>query len=115
MNPNLRASLLIDQDQMIFESDNIVDYLLQTYPGERSADAPDPPLTETMTRPDHHIHDSMILVTIETILNSANNISFFSTSGIDPVKFEPYGWIPRAMYYIIRSWKNKPTIKSPLT
>jgi len=93
MNPNLRASLLIDQDQMIFESDNIVDYLLRTYPGERSADAPDPPLTETMTRPDHHIHDSMILVTIETILNSANNISFFATSGIDPAKIEPYGWI----------------------
>ena len=43
MNPNLRASLLMDQDQMIFESDNIVDYLLRTYPGERSADAPDRP------------------------------------------------------------------------
>ena len=39
MNPNLRASLLIDQDQMIFESDNIVDYLLRTYPAERGQPA----------------------------------------------------------------------------
>ena len=93
INPNLRASLLIDQDQMIFESDEIVDYLLRTYPGERSPDAPDPPLTETMTRPDHHIVDSMVLVTIETVLNSANNISFFATGGIHPSTIEPYGWI----------------------
>ena len=93
MNPNLRASLLIDKDQIIFESDNIVNYLLQTYPEERSTDAPDPPLAESMTRPDHSIHDSKVLTTIVTVLNSANNISFFATSGIDPAKIEPYGWI----------------------
>ena len=50
MNPNLRASLLIDQDQMIFESDNIVDYLLRAYPGERSRDAPAPHISETKAK-----------------------------------------------------------------
>ncbi len=46
LNPNLRVSVLIDGDKNIFESDNIVDYLLRTYPGCQSTTAPLPPLAE---------------------------------------------------------------------
>ena len=93
MNPNLRASVLIDGDKKIFESDNIVDYLLRTYPDSKSPSAPLPPLAKTITRPGHHIDDAMVLVTIETILNSSVNIGLFALSNTNPADIKPYGWL----------------------
>ena len=92
LNPALRVSLLIDGDQHVFESDNIVDYLLRTYP--RSKPPPgEPPLAESMTRPDHHIQDAMALVTIETILDCPVHLMLMKTCGVDPAKLKPWGWV----------------------
>ncbi len=93
LNPNLRVSVLIDGDKSIFESDNIVDYLLRTYPDSESSSAQLPPLANTVTRPDHHIDDAMILVTIETILNASVNICLFALSNTDPAQIKPWGWV----------------------
>ena len=92
MNPNLRASLLIDGDEHVFESNNIVDYLLRMYPGCQSETPSLPPLAETMTRPEHHINDAKILETIETILNASVNIGLFALSNINPADIKPWGW-----------------------
>ena len=99
MNPNLRVSVLVDGDRNIFESDNIVDYLLRTYPDAMSPSAPTPPLAATVTRPDHHIDDAMILVTIETVLNSSVNIGLFAFSDTNPADIKPWGW----------PWERDPT------
>lgn len=93
LNPNLRTSLLIDGDKHVFESNNIVDYLLRTYPGSRSATPSSPPLIETMTRPEHHVDDALILVTIETVLNAAVNIGLFALSNTNPANIKPWGWL----------------------
>lgn len=92
LNPNLRVSLLIDGDKRIFESDNIVDYLLRAYPGCKSPEG-EPPLAESVTRPDHHIEDAMVLVTLQTILDNSIHIMIMATGGMDPVKVEPHGWV----------------------
>lgn len=92
MNPNLRVSVLVDGDRCIFESDNIVDYLLRTYPGCDSIEG-QPPLAESVTRPDHHLDDAMSLVTIETIIDSAVHDFLLSASDVDPAKIKPWGWV----------------------
>ena len=84
--------MLVDGDKTIFESDNIVDYLLRTYPGCRSVEG-QPPLADTMTRSDHHMEDAMVLVTIETILDSAVHEFLLSASDVDPANIKPWGWV----------------------
>lgn len=97
LNPNLRVSVLVDGDQHIFESDNIVDYLLRTYPGCKVTEG-HPPLAESMVRPEHYIDDAKILVTIETIIDSAVHDLLLSASGVDPADIKPWGWV----------WKRDP-------
>lgn len=97
LNPNLRVSVLVDGDKRIFESDNIVDYLLRTYPGCTSIQG-QPPLAESMTRPEHHIDDAMILVTVETLIDSAVHDFLLSASDLDPASIKPWGWV----------WKRDP-------
>ena len=92
MNPNLRVSVLVDGDKRIFESDNIVDYLLRTYPGCMSVEG-QPPLAESMTRPEHHLDDAMTLVTIETIIDSAVHHFLLFASDVDPANIKPWGWV----------------------
>ena len=93
LNPALRVSLLIDGDQHVFESDNIVDYLLRTYPGSNPPPG-EPPLAESMTRPDHHIEDAMALVTIETILDCQVHLMFLSRAEVVPAQLSaPASWV----------------------
>ena len=48
-NPNLTVPMLIDGELELFESNLIIDYLLQTYPG-LPPDAASPPLAPSLTR-----------------------------------------------------------------
>lgn len=93
INPNLRVSVLTDGDRHIFESDNIVDYLLRTYPDCSATPESLPPLADTVTRPDHHIDDAMILTTIETILWSARDVGLLALSNTNPADIKPWGWV----------------------
>ena len=66
MNPNLRIPLLVEDGKPLFESNVIVDYLLQTH-GANAGRGQALPLATRLTRPEHHWEDLQMLVTIETI------------------------------------------------
>ena len=81
--PSMRVPSIQDGDQIIFESNAIVAYLLQKYPLAEPGVA-QPPLATSMVRnDDHQWRDTMVLTTIETMLNSAINITFMKRSGVD--------------------------------
>jgi glutathione S-transferase len=78
INPNLRVPALQDGRTTLFESNLIVDYLLRTYPGGDGQ----PALASSLTRSEQHWGDSLLLTTIETLLDSAINIYQFHRNGI---------------------------------
>ena len=78
-NPNMRIPALRDGELQLFESNVILDYLLETYPGRGSAE---PPLSEKLLRPEQRWEDSKILMTVETVLDSGLNIFQFRRSDI---------------------------------
>jgi glutathione S-transferase len=80
LNPNLRVPCLVDGERALFESNLIVDYLLQTYPDADGAGQP--PLAKAMTRPAHHWEDALILSAIETVLDSGLNLFQIARSGV---------------------------------
>ena len=81
MNPNLRIPLFVDGTQTMFESNVILDYLLQTYPSGPKAD---PPIASSLTRPEHHWKDMLVLSTIETVMDSGLNVFRFARVNIGP-------------------------------
>jgi glutathione S-transferase len=82
MNPNLRVPLLDDNGLRLWESGLILDYLFKTYP--KPALKADPPFAATLTRPDRHWQDMLILNTIETLLDSGTNLYQFIRCGLEP-------------------------------
>ena len=82
-NPNMRIPCMVDGEHTLFESNVMLDYLLKTYPGVKEEGA-QPPLTESLTRPERHWEDMMVIVTIETLLDSALNLFFMSRDGLTP-------------------------------
>lgn len=74
VNPNRRIPALSDGDVHLFESNLILDYLLQRY---FKAGMGDPPLCPQMVRPEHRWEDLKILNTIETTLDSGLNLFQF--------------------------------------
>ena len=81
VNPNRRIPALSDGHTDLFESNVILDYLLQRYGASGRGD---PPLALKMVRPEHRWDDSLILNAIETILDSGLNIFQFSKENIAP-------------------------------
>jgi glutathione S-transferase len=81
-NPNLRVPCLVDGARTLFESNLIVDYLLQA-PGGKPAPA-QPPLARTLVRPDQRWDDLLVLTTIETLLDSAANSYQLKRDGVTP-------------------------------
>jgi glutathione S-transferase len=82
MNPNLRIPLLEDNGLRLWESGLILDYLLKNYP-KQTAKA-DPPFAGSLTRPERHWQDMLILNTIETLLDSGINVFQFIRGGLQP-------------------------------
>ncbi|HEX9842130.1 MAG TPA: glutathione S-transferase family protein [bacterium] len=81
-NPNLKVPCLVDGEQALFESNVIIDYLLQV-PGGRPAPE-QPALARTLTRPEHHWDDLLMLTTIELLLDSASIAYHYQREGIQP-------------------------------
>ena len=67
VNPSRRIPALSDGDNHLFESNLILQYLLQNYPASGQGD---PPLSPAIVRPEHQWDDMKILNTIETTLDS---------------------------------------------
>ncbi len=82
INPNLQVPVFQEGELVLFESNLILDYLLQTHPGTAPG-APAPPLAETLTRPEHHWEDAKTLATLETLGNAMVNLRQLALSGVD--------------------------------
>jgi len=82
VNPARRVPVLVDGDRTLFESNVIIDYLLQTYPDNAAPDRP--PLAPALARPEHRWDDWQTLVGIETMLDSGLNLLFLRNDGITP-------------------------------
>lgn len=76
-NPNLRIPCLVDGDRTLFESNLIVDYLLQ-HPEEH------PPLATHLVRPERYWQEHLMLETIETMLDAGLNAFGLQRDGITP-------------------------------
>ncbi len=83
MNPNLRVPVLADGGRTLFESNVILDYLLRTYPGQ-PAGAAQPPLAASLTRPEQHWDDMLVLITVETMLDTGLNLFQLTRDGVKP-------------------------------
>ena len=85
LNPNMRVPMLADNDLRIWDSNLILEYLFKTYPDSaKSLGQTVPPLAPSLTRPERHWQDLMILNTIETLLDSAVNLYQFLREGMQP-------------------------------
>lgn len=80
--PSMRVPSIKDGDEIIFESNLVIAYLLEKYPMNKPSED-QPPLATTMVRSSHQWQDSMVLATIETLLNSAINLAFLKRSDVD--------------------------------
>ena len=85
-NPNLTVPMLIDGELELFESNLIIDYLLQTYPG-LPPDAASPPLAPRLTRPERHWEDAKTLATIESFAGAMVNRRLMLPEGVTPETF----------------------------
>ncbi len=81
MVPNMRVPSIKDGDEVIFESNFVLAYLLQNYP-LRGSPRNTPPLATAMVRASHQWQDNMVLASIETLLNSAINLAFLGRFGV---------------------------------
>jgi len=105
INPCLLLPVYIDEEVHLWGSNLIVEYLLRRYP-ENPPDAPFPPLAATMTRPEHHLEDSKILATLETMTDSIMNLRQMKMSGFEPEQV-PYLKRQRDRIEHILDWLDK--------
>jgi glutathione S-transferase len=90
IGPTLSVPLLEDGDQRLWESDLIIDYLLQTYPEAKGAVvAGQPPLAPWLARPQSHWKDMTVLATIATMATSIVGIRLMQPEGVT-VENSPY-------------------------
>lgn len=80
--PSMRVPSIKDGDEIIFESNLVIAYLLEKYPMQKQGED-QPPLATEMVRSSHKWQDEMVLSTIETLLNSSINITFLKRFGVD--------------------------------
>ncbi len=82
-NPVLTVPVFTDGDLELFESNLIVDYLLQTYPGNAAEAAP--PLVASLTRPEHHWRDAQLLSVLDALTHSLIRPFYIRWTGLEPV------------------------------
>jgi glutathione S-transferase len=83
LHPGLAVPVLQDGGLTLFESNLVVQYLLQTYP-ENSPKCPHPPLLPTMTRSSHHWEDAKTLAVLETLTSTIVNLKLMRDDGATP-------------------------------
>lgn len=101
-NPNWRVPCLLDGGRALFESNLVVDYLLQTYPARGGGHA-DPPLADALTRPEHHWDDGLLLQSIEGAIDSGILLFQLQRIGTTPEQ-EPYLERQRGRIGAILQW-----------
>lgn len=81
LNPALSIPVLVDGDRKLFDSTLIVSYLMETYP-ETGTERP--PLSRSVTRPEHHWEDAQVLVALETLMSTIVNLRLLGADGVWP-------------------------------
>lgn len=79
LNPNLALPVLIDEDETLFGSNLIIEYLLARYGG--SAAPAEVPFADRMARPWARWGDLKILTTIEAFADTMVNVRHFRSEG----------------------------------
>ena len=79
LNPALQVPVFEDNGRRLFGSNLIISYLFETYPSSDRSTAP--PLAPTITRPECHWEDSLILTGIESMADSLANVRLLE--GVD--------------------------------
>ena len=85
-NPALQVPVLYDADRHLFGSNLILEYLFQTYPDSVAAEG-QPPFSPTMTRPDRHWDDKLILTAIEAMADSLVSVRLLVGADDERVPF----------------------------
>ena len=78
--PTLQVPTFWDDDQTLWESGTIVEYLLSTYAFRPAAE---PPLAKQAFRPEAEWKDKLIFATIQTFGNAATTISQMKWTGVE--------------------------------
>lgn len=81
LNPALSIPVLVDGDRTLYDSTLIVSYLMETYP---EAGAERPPISRSMTRPEHHWEDSQVLAALETLMSTIVNLRLLGAEDVTP-------------------------------
>ncbi len=87
LNPCLQVPVLLDGGRRLFDSNLIVEYLLETYPNGGGG-GPQPPLAPSMTRPESHWEDAKTLAVVEAMADSIVNLNLMKYSGATPDRFD---------------------------
>jgi glutathione S-transferase len=85
-NPALQVPVLYDGDRHLFGSALIQQYLFQEYAGCPPRPA-DPPLAPTITRPERHWDDMLILTAIEAMADAIMGVRIMLASGTADVPY----------------------------
>jgi glutathione S-transferase len=99
-NPALQVPVLYDGDRHLFGSTLILHYLVQEYAGCPPRPA-DPPLAPTITRPERHWDDMLILTAIEAMADALMGVRILLASGTADV---PYTARQRARITACLDW-----------
>ena len=81
LNPNLALPVLIDGSESLFGSNLIIEYLLESYPDIKTADA-GVPFANRLANPERRWRDLKILTTIESFADTMVNVRHFRTDGM---------------------------------
>jgi len=84
INPCRRVPALQDGDQTLFESNDIVEYLLATYASAAEGGCDEPRFARSVCRPEHHWYDRQTASGIETLLDSGLILLQLRNDGITP-------------------------------
>lgn len=105
LNPNRTIPVMIDGDVTLFESNVILEYVLQKYP-KNAPDSPKPPLAATLTRPAQHWEDVKTLTILDAVGDIIVNMRSFKSSGVD-VENVDYGKRQQARFNSCIDWLEK--------
>lgn len=81
LNPARRVPTLIDGDTVMFESNEILQYLMATYP-ENNPSPDGIPFATRLTRPEHYWYDRQTFYMLDTMLDSGLNLLYFRNEGM---------------------------------
>jgi glutathione S-transferase len=85
-NPALQVPVLYDAGRRLFGSSLIIQYLFETYP-QAETKVGEAPLSPSITRPDRHWDDMLILTAIEALADSLVNVRLMAGADTEKIPY----------------------------